>query len=78
MIAAGIKTGLTETAEHVQPLSGCKAPETGPPDKLREMVTSPGGTPAGLKVFEEKGFKEIISGVIEAAAKRSKELGRRE
>jgi len=50
-----------------------------PPDKLREMVTSPGGTTAaGLKVFEEKGLKEMVSGVIEAAAKRSKELGRRE
>jgi pyrroline-5-carboxylate reductase len=84
MIAAGIKMGLTEDNASelaVQTVIGtAKLLETGmPPDKLREMVTSPGGTTAaGLKVFEEKGFKEIVSGVIEAAAKRSKELGRRE
>ena len=54
--------------------------ETGmPPYKLREMVTSPGGTTAaGLKVFEEKGFKDIVAAVIEAAANRSKELGGKE
>jgi pyrroline-5-carboxylate reductase len=84
MIAAGIKMGLTEENASelaIQTVIGtAKLLETGmPPHKLREMVTSPGGTTAaGLKVFEEKGFKEIISGVIEAAAKRSKELGRGE
>jgi pyrroline-5-carboxylate reductase len=84
MIAAGMKMGLTEenSAElAIQTVIGtARLLETGmPPDKLREMVTSPGGTTAvGLKVFEEKGFKEIVSGVIDAAAKRSKELGRRE
>jgi pyrroline-5-carboxylate reductase len=84
MIAAGTKMGLTEdTASElaVQTVIGtAKLLETGmPPDKLREMVTSPGGTTAaGLKVFEEKGLKEMVSSVIEAAAKRSKELGRRE
>jgi pyrroline-5-carboxylate reductase len=84
MIAAGMKMGLTEenSAElAIQTVIGtAMLLETGmPPSKLREMVTSPGGTTAaGLKVFEEKGFKEIVSGVIEAAAKRSKELGRRE
>ncbi len=84
MIAAGMKMGLTEenSAElAIQTVIGtARLLETGmPPDKLREMVTSPGGTTAaGLKVFEEKGFKEIVSGVIEAAAKRSKKLGRGE
>jgi pyrroline-5-carboxylate reductase len=84
MIAAGTKMGLTEGMASelaVQTVIGtAKLLETGmPPDKLREMVTSPGGTTAaGLKVFEEKGLKEIVSSVIEAAAKRSKELGRRE
>jgi len=84
MIAAGIKVGLTEdTASElaVQTVIGtAKLLETGmPPDKLREMVTSPGGTTAaGLRVFEEKGMQEIVSGVIDAAAKRSKELGRSE
>ncbi len=52
--------------------------ETGmPPDRLREMVTSPGGTTAaGIKAFEERGFKDIVAAVIQAAANRSKELGR--
>jgi pyrroline-5-carboxylate reductase len=83
MIAAGIKMGLTEdTASElaVQTVIGtAKLLETGmPPDKLREMVTSPGGTTAaGLRVFEEKGMKEMVSSVIEAAAQRSKELGRK-
>ena len=84
MIAAGIKMGLTEDNASelaIQTVIGtARLLETGmPPDKLREMVTSPGGTTAaGLKVFEEKGLKEIVSSAIEVAAKRSKELGRRE
>jgi pyrroline-5-carboxylate reductase len=84
MIAAGIKMGLTEDNASelaIQTVIGtAKLLETGmPPHKLREMVTSPGGTTAaGLKVFEDKGLKEIVASVVESAAKRSKELGRRE
>jgi pyrroline-5-carboxylate reductase len=84
MIEGGIKTGLSKdnAAElAIQTLIGtAKLLETGiPPDKLREMVTSPGGTTAaGLKVFEERGLKEIVTAVIEAATNRSKELGRKE
>jgi pyrroline-5-carboxylate reductase len=84
MIAAGIKVGLTEDNASelaIQTVIGtAKLLETGmPPDKLRQMVTSPGGTTAaGLKVFEDKGLKAMVSSVIEAAAKRSKELGRGE
>ncbi|TFG36278.1 MAG: pyrroline-5-carboxylate reductase, partial [Nitrospirales bacterium] len=79
-----IKMGLTEgnaSELAIQTVIGtARLLETGmPPDKLREMVTSPGGTTAaGLKVFEEKGLKEMVSGVIGAAANRSKELGRKE
>jgi pyrroline-5-carboxylate reductase len=84
MIEAGVKTGLSrDNASElvIQTLTGtAKLLETGiPPEKLREMVTSPGGTTAaGLMVFEEKGFKDIITAVIQAAANRSKELGRKE
>ncbi|MEW6602282.1 MAG: pyrroline-5-carboxylate reductase dimerization domain-containing protein [Nitrospirota bacterium] len=47
------------------------------PAKLREMVTSPGGTTAaGLRAFEEKGFKETVSFAIEAAKNRADELGK--
>jgi len=82
MIEGGIKTGLSKdnAAElAIETLIGtAKLLETGmPPDKLREMVTSPGGTTAaGLKVFEEKGLKDIVAAVIETAANRSKELGK--
>lgn len=48
------------------------------PAKLREMVTSPGGTTAaGLKVFEEKGLISIVSGALKSALNRAEELGRR-
>ncbi len=81
MIDAGVKVGLNRdnAAElAIQTLIGtAKLLDTGmPPDKLREMVTSPGGTTAaGLKVFEEKGLNEIVIAAIEAATNRSKELG---
>ncbi len=46
--------------------------------ELREMVTSPGGTTeAALRVFNERGFEEIIISAIESAHKRAKELGGR-
>jgi pyrroline-5-carboxylate reductase len=84
MIEAGEKVGLSKdnaTELAIQTLIGtAKLLETGmPPGKLREMVTSPGGTTAaGLKVFEEKGFQDTVDAVIKAAANRSKELGRKE
>jgi pyrroline-5-carboxylate reductase len=84
MADAGVKAGLgkdnaSELA--IQTLIGtAKLLETGmPPDKLREMVTSPGGTTAaGLRVFEEKGLTDMVTAVIQAAVNRSKELGREE
>lgn len=84
MIEAGTTLGLTaENAAElaIQTLIGtAKLLETGmPPAKLREMVTSPGGTTAaGLRVFEERGFANLVQAVIEAAASRSRELGRKE
>ena len=83
MIDGGIRIGLgrdysSELA--IQTMIGtARLLENGMmPETIREMVTSPGGTTAaGLKVFEERGFKEIVSDVLEAAKKRSEELGRR-
>jgi pyrroline-5-carboxylate reductase len=47
------------------------------PEKLMQMVTSPGGTTAeGLKVFEQKGLKGIVAEAVGAAVRRSKELGK--
>jgi pyrroline-5-carboxylate reductase len=82
MIAAGEKIGLSrDNASElaIQTLIGtAKLLDTGmPPDKLREMVTSPGGTTAaGLKIFEEKGFKDIVYDALLAAKKRAEELAK--
>jgi len=84
MIEGGIKSGLRkENASElaIQTLIGTAGLlETGmSPEKLREMVTSPGGTTAaGLKVLEEKGLKELVADTLLAAKKRAEELGRKE
>ncbi|MDP6976172.1 MAG: pyrroline-5-carboxylate reductase [Acidimicrobiales bacterium] len=47
-----------------------------PPSTLRQNVTSKGGTTAaGLAVFEEGGFRDLVRDVVAAAAERSRELG---
>lgn len=82
MIAAGERMGLNrDNASElaIQTLIGtARLLDTGmPPEKLREMVTSPGGTTAaGLKVFEEKGFKDIVYYAMHAAKKRAEELAK--
>jgi len=82
MTDGGTKMGLSEDDARtlaVQTAIGtAKLLDTGmPPNKLREMVTSPGGTTAaGLKEFEDRGLKDIIAAAMEAARKRSAELGR--
>lgn len=48
------------------------------PARLREKVTSPGGTTqAGLKSMDEAGFEKIIVDAVKAATKRAKELGKK-
>ena len=54
---------VKETAEH--------------PALLREMVTSPGGTTAAaLFALEKGGFRALLQQAVQAAAERSKELGK--
>jgi len=61
--ALGAARLLLETGEH--------------PAQLKDMVASPGGTTIeGVKVLEEKGLRAALIQAVEAAAKRSKELGR--
>lgn len=84
MVEAGLKMGLSaQQAEElaVQTLLGtARLLDSGmSPQKLREMVTSPGGTTAaGLKVFEEKKFKPIVLDALIAARDRAEELGKKE
>jgi pyrroline-5-carboxylate reductase len=54
---------LLETEEHV--------------GRLKDMVTSPGGTAiAGLHTLEEGGLRTTLINAVETATKRAKELGR--
>ena len=47
--------------------------------RLREMVTSPGGTTeAGLGMFDKMGLEETIRKAVEAACNRSVELGEKD
>jgi pyrroline-5-carboxylate reductase len=82
LIDAGVKVGLNrgiaETLALQTVLGSVKlAIETRKhPADLRGMVTSPGGTTiAGLHEMERAGFQGIIMDAVEAAAKRSHELG---
>lgn len=83
LIDAGIKVGLDHNTSRslvYQTVLGTVrlAMETGEhPAQLRANVTSPGGTTiAGLQVLERHGFAGILMDAVEAAVKRSEELGR--
>ena len=46
------------------------------PSKLREMVTSPGGTTAeGIKLFQSMDFEGIVKNALKASYERAKQLG---
>jgi len=46
------------------------------PGRLKDMVTSPGGTTiAALHVLEQGGFRGLVISAVETAARRAKELG---
>ena len=83
MIESGEEMGLSSADAAqltIQTLLGtAKLLDTGmSPEKLRRMVTSPGGTTeAGLKVFEERDLKGMAGEALRAAGKRAEELGRR-
>jgi pyrroline-5-carboxylate reductase len=79
----GVKNGLPrDTALHLalQTVLGTAKllAETGEhPGSLRDKVTSPGGTTiAGLHALEKGSFRATVMNAVDAAAARSKELGR--
>lgn len=80
---AGVKVGLSrEVATHlaIQTLVGSAqlVRSTGEhPAKLRDLVTSPGGTAiTALHSLERNGLKAMLMDAVEAATRRSEELGR--
>jgi pyrroline-5-carboxylate reductase len=82
MMEAAVKAGLSEDDAKVlavQAAAGtARLLEEGlSTSKLREMVTSPGGTTeAGLRVFAEKRLGEAVHAAMDATINRARELGR--
>jgi pyrroline-5-carboxylate reductase len=83
MIEGGVRVGLPhDVAEALvrQTLVGAGAlldQGDEPPEVHRAAVTSPGGTTqAGLEVLDTRGVREAVIEAIEAATRRSTELGR--
>jgi pyrroline-5-carboxylate reductase len=82
MADAGVKVGLsrdnalTLSAQTVLGAARLLI-ETGEhPGRLKDMVTSPGGTAiAGLHTLEEGGLRTTLINAVEIATKRSRELG---
>ncbi|MBI4378745.1 MAG: pyrroline-5-carboxylate reductase [Nitrospinae bacterium] len=81
---AGVKMGLPRDISRVLSIqtivgSARLALETGEhPGKLKDMVTSPGGTTiAGLHALEEGGLRAALINAVESATRKSEELGRR-
>jgi pyrroline-5-carboxylate reductase len=79
---AGVKVGLSREVAlelAVQTIQGAARmlQETQEhPGKLKDQVTSPGGTAiAGLHTLEEGGLRTTIMNAVEAATRRARELG---
>lgn len=82
LIDAGLRVGLSRPVAEtlvLQTILGATKlamASNDHPAQLRAMVTSPGGTTiAGLHELESSGFTGIIMSAVEAATKRSAELG---
>ncbi len=83
LIAGAVAEGLSDAVARrltYQTLRGAAVmlQETGrPPEELRAMVSSPGGTTlAGLGALDERGFVDAVAAAVAAATRRGRELGR--
>jgi pyrroline-5-carboxylate reductase len=83
LIAGAMAAGLSETVARrltYQTIRGAAVmlQETGrPPEELRAMVSSPGGTTlAGLGALDAGGFVDVVAAAVTAATRRGRELGR--
>jgi pyrroline-5-carboxylate reductase len=80
---AGVKVGLSRrnaqrlAAQTVMGSAKMLLDTDEHPGRLKDMVTSPGGTAiAGLHTLEEGGLRTTLINAVETATRRSKELGR--
>jgi pyrroline-5-carboxylate reductase len=79
---AGVKVGLSRrnaqrlAAQTVMGSAKMLLETDDHPGRLKDMVTSPGGTAiAGLHTLEEGGLRTTLMNAVETATKRSRELG---
>lgn len=82
LVDAGVKMGLSRSVALLLATQTClgaakMAAETGEhPARLKDMVTSPGGTTiSGLHKLEAGGLRAAVMDAVEAATRRSHELG---
>ncbi|HUQ06883.1 MAG TPA: pyrroline-5-carboxylate reductase [Kofleriaceae bacterium] len=80
---AGVKVGLSRrnaqrlAAQTVMGSAKMLLDTDEHPGRLKDMVTSPGGTAiAGLHTLEQGGLRTTLINAVETATKRAKELGR--
>jgi pyrroline-5-carboxylate reductase len=80
---AGVKVGLSRrnaqrlAAQTVMGSAKMLLDTDEHPGRLKDMVTSPGGTAiAGLHTLEEGGLRTTLINAVETATKRARELGR--
>ena len=79
---AGVKMGLSRqvamklSAQTVMGAAKLQIDTDMHPGRLKDMVTSPGGTAiAGLHTLEQGGIRTTLINAVESATLRSKELG---
>lgn len=77
-IALGMPASMANTLAKQTLLGSAKLviESSNDPTKLREMVTSPGGTTAeGINIFKNMDFKGIVKSALSASYEKAKELG---